>query len=162
MVFLLHLTTKDMKKISFIGLLTLMLSSFQLQAQVDVVTETKIWTLEECVRYALANNISIKQTELDSIDANINKRGAIGSFLPSVNGNMSHSWNIGLNQNITTGLLENQTTQYTAAGFNVGFDIYKGMQNQNRLRRANLSVIASKYQLTKIQEDVALNVANAI
>lgn len=161
MVFLLHLTTKDMKKISFIGLLTLMLSSFQLQAQVDVVTETKIWTLEECVRYALANNISIKQTELDSIDANINKRGAIGSFLPSVNGNMSHSWNIGLNQNITTGLLENQTTQYTSAGLNIGIDIYKGMQNQNRLRRANLSVIASKYQLTKIQEDVALNVANA-
>ena len=62
-----------MKKISFIGLIMLLLSSIQSQAQTDVVTETKIWTLEECVQYALANNISIKQTELDSIDANINK-----------------------------------------------------------------------------------------
>ena len=150
-----------MKKISFIGLLMLVLSSFQMQAQIDVVKETKIWTLEECVIYALDNNITIKQTELDTLDASINKRGAIGSFLPAVNGNMSHSWNVGLNQNITTGLLENQTTQYTAAGLNVGFDIYKGLQNQNRLRRANLTIIASKYQLTKIQEDVALNVANA-
>lgn len=150
-----------MKKISFLGLMTLVLSSFQLQAQIDVVKETKVWTLEECVRYALANNISIKQTELDSIDASINRRGAIGSFIPSVNGSMSHSFNVGLNQNITTGLLENQTTQYTSAGLNVGFDIYKGMQNQNKLRRANLAIIASKYQLTKMQEDVALNVANA-
>lgn len=46
-------------------------------------------------------------------------------------------------------------------GANIGIDIYKGLQNQNLLRRANLSVVASKYQLLKMQEDIALNVANA-
>jgi hypothetical protein len=43
----------------------------------------------------------------------------------------------------------------------VGVDIYRGLQNQNTLRRANLSIVASKYQLLKMQEDIALNVANA-
>jgi hypothetical protein len=43
---------------------------------------------------------------------------------------------------------------------NVGVDIYKGLQNQNTLRRAN-SIVAAKYQLLKMQEDIALNVANA-
>jgi hypothetical protein len=33
------------------------------------------------------------------------KKAAIGNFLPSLNANASHSWNIGLNQDITTGLL---------------------------------------------------------
>ncbi|HWR94794.1 MAG TPA: TolC family protein [Flavobacterium sp.] len=150
-----------MKKINFVSIAVFLIFSISIQAQVKIVTETKVWTLEECVNYALANNITIKQTELDSIDASIEKRGAIGSFLPTLNGNLSHSWNIGLNQDITTGLLKNQTTQFTAAGIGVGFDIYKGMQNQNRLRRANLSIVASKYQLVKMQEDVALNVANA-
>ena len=28
--------------------------------------QTKKWTLEECIQYALENNISIKQTELDA------------------------------------------------------------------------------------------------
>ena len=152
---------KYMRKLNFIGLLTILLLSASAQAQIEIVKETKIWTLEECVKYALANNITIKQTELDTVDAAINKRGAIGNFLPSVNANTSHSWNVGLNQNITTGLLENQTTQFSAIGANVGVDIYKGMQNQNNLRRAKLAIIASQYQLTKMQEDVALNVANA-
>lgn len=123
--------------------------------------QTKKWTLEECVTYALQNNISIKQSSFDAELAEITKKDAIGRFLPSANANASHSWNIGLNQNITTGLLENQTTQFTSAGLNVGVDIYKGMQNQNQLRRANLTKIASQYQLTKMQEDVSLNVVNA-
>lgn len=132
-----------------------MLFGFSIQAQ------TKKWTLEECVIYALENNITIKNTALDGELADIEKKGAIGNFLPTINANSSHSWNIGLNQNITTGLLENQTIQYTAAGVQVGVTIYNGLQSQKRLRRANLSKVASQYQLTKMQEDISLNVANA-
>jgi len=125
------------------------------------VGQDKKWTLEECVNHAVQNNILIKNSELDTELAAIEKKGAIGNFLPSVNANASHSWNIGLNQNITTGLLQNQTTQFTSAGLNVGVDIYNGLQNQHRLRRANISKIASQYQLLKMKEDIALNVANA-
>lgn len=127
----------------------------------SVQGQSKKWTLEECVKYALQNNISIKQSELDSKTALIDKKDAFGNFLPSFNASASHSWNIGLNQDITTGLLRNQTTQFTSAGANVGIDIYKGMQNQNALRKANLSIVAAKYQLLKMQEDISLNVANA-
>lgn len=146
---------KNMKKRFFLSLITIVAGCVTIQAQ------AKKWTLEECVQYAIKNNISIKQTELDSKVALIDKRGAIGKFLPSVNASASHSWNIGLNQDITTGLLQNQTTQFTSAGVNVGIDIYRGLQNQNNLRKANLSILASQYQLVKMQEDVALNVANA-
>jgi outer membrane protein len=37
----------------------------------------------------------------------------------------------------------------------------KELQNQNVARCENLSIVAAKYQLLKMQEDVALNVANA-
>ena len=124
-------------------------------------SQQKKWTLEECVNYAIQHNISIKQTNLDAETTNVSRKDAIGNFLPTVNANASHSWNIGLNQNITTGLLENQTTQFTSAGLNVNIDIYKGLQNQNQLRRANIAKIASQYQVTKMQEDVSLNVVNA-
>ena len=123
--------------------------------------QNKKWSLEECVNYALANNISIKLSDLDSKTASIEKNSAIGNFLPTVNASSSHSWNIGLNQNITTGLLENQTTQFTSVGLNAGVTLYNGLQNQNRLRRANLSIIAAQYQLSKMKDDVSLNVANA-
>lgn len=125
------------------------------------VAQTKKWSLEECVDYALKNNITIKQTELELKTADIDKKVAFGSFLPNLNANASHSWNIGLNQNITTGLLENQTTQFTAAGINSNIDIYNGLQNQNRYRRATLSKMAAQYQLDKMKDDISLNIANA-
>ena len=93
-----------MKKNSWISLVLISVISLSAQAQ------TKKWSLEECVNYAIQNNITIKQTELDTKTATIDKKGAIGNFLPSLNANASHSWNIGLNQDITTGLLRNQTT----------------------------------------------------
>lgn len=123
--------------------------------------QSKKWTLEECVRYALENNITIKQSELDLKNADIDKKAAFGNYLPSVNGNASHSWNIGLNQDVTTGILRNQTTQYSSVGINAGVDIYKGLQNQNTMRKAKLSIVASQYQLLKMQEDISLNVASA-
>jgi outer membrane protein len=123
--------------------------------------QSKQWTLEECVRYALDNNITIKLSELDVKNADIDKKDAFGKYLPSVSGSASHSWNIGLNQDVTTGLLRNQTTQYSSVGLNAGVDIYKGLQNQNTYRRTKLSIIASQYQLLKMQEDISLNVANA-
>lgn len=123
--------------------------------------QTKKWTLEECVRYAVQNNISVKQSELDEKAITIDKKDAKGNFLPTFNANASHSWNIGLNQDITTGLLRNQTTQFTSAGASVGIDIYKGLQNQNTLRKARLSIIAAQYQVLKMKEDISLNVANA-
>ncbi|MES2863301.1 MAG: TolC family protein [Bacteroidota bacterium] len=123
--------------------------------------QEKKWTLKECINHAIKNNISIKQSELDLQTTAISKKDAIGNFLPTLNASASHSWNIGLNQNITTGLLENQTTQFTSANLNANVDVFKGLQNVNQLRKAKLSIIASQYQLTKMQEDVALNVANA-
>jgi outer membrane protein len=144
-----------MTKKSFFSLVLLSLCSLSFQAQ------SKKWTLAECVDYAVKNNISIKQADLDNRIASIDKKSAVGNFLPTLNANASHSWNIGLNQNITTGLLENQTTQFTSAGLNSNVAIYNGLQNLNRLRRANLSIVAAQYQLTKMKDDVSLNVANA-
>ncbi len=146
---------EKMKKNIFLGLILLLFANLT-WAQTD-----KKWTLKDCVEYALLNNISVKQTDLGNRTAAVDKLSARAAFLPTVNAQTSHSWNIGLNQNITTGLLENQTTQFTSAGVNANITIYNGLQNINRLRRANLSILSSQYQLTKMKDDVSLNVANS-
>jgi len=128
---------------------------------VTVQAQEKKWTLKECVDYAIENNISVQQTQLNNELIDIEKKDAIGNFLPSFNANASHNWNIGLNFNPITNLAETQTFQNTGIGFNMGIDIYNGLQNQNRLRRANLNKIAGQYQLTKMKDDISLNVANA-
>ena len=90
---------------------------------------------KECVNHAITNNISVKQSELDLKNNQINKKMLLVIFyLISASG--SHSWNIGLNQNITTGLLQNQTTQFTSVEISSNVDIFKGLQNFNQLRKS--------------------------
>ena len=146
-------TIHKMKSVHFILILFF--------ACVASFAQEKKWTLKECIYHAIQNNITIKQSELDLQTSSVAKKDAVGNFMPNLSASTSHSWNIGLNQNITTGLLENQTTQFTSANLNANVDIFKGLQNVNQLRKANLAIIASQYQLTKMQEDIALNVANA-
>lgn len=138
-----------------IALLFILVLSYSTNAQV------KNWTLQECVEYAMKNNISVKQSELDVTLADIDKSSAIGNFLPSLNGQLSHSWSIGANTNPVTNVRENQTTQYTQVGLGSSVTLYSGLQNVNRYRRAKLAQLASQYQLTKMQDDISLYVANA-
>jgi len=121
----------------------------------------KKWTLRECVDYAIENNITVKQSENNIALAEVDKRGAIGSFIPTLNMNTSAGWNSGLTTDVTTGVLINQTTQTTNGGISSGVDIYRGLRNQNQLRRAELSILASQYQLDQSKDDISLFVINA-
>lgn len=143
-----------MKKISLLTLL--LFSTFLARAQ-----ENKKWTLQECVNYALENNISIKQSELDIELSELTKRDAIGNFLPNINASASNSWNTGLTQNVTTGILQTQTTRNFSAGVSASLNLFDGLQNFKQLQRAKISQLASQYRLEKMQDDITLFVADA-
>ena len=119
------------------------------------------WTLRDCVDYAIENNISVKQSENNIALAEVDKRAAIGNFIPNLNFNSSAAWNSGLTTDVTTGVLINQTTQTTSGGLSSGVAIYRGLRNQNELRRAELSILSSQYQLDKMKDDISLFVINA-
>ena len=119
------------------------------------------YSLSDCVGIALEKNISVKQSELDLQGADIDKLDAFWSFFPSINAQSQHTWNIGLSQNITNGLIENLTTQFSSFGGNAGIVLYNGKNNFNQLARANLNLISRQYQLEDMKDDISLFVANS-
>ncbi|MUP44496.1 TolC family protein [Gramella sp. BOM4] len=142
-----------MKNFCLLGILLLFFSS--------MIAQEKQWTLEECVNYALENNISVKQAELDVELSDIEKRAAVGNFIPSINGQATNSWNTGLTQDVTTGILVNQTVRNFSAGVTAGLTIFDGLRNFKQLQRARISRLASEYSLEKMKDDIALFVADA-
>ena len=118
-------------------------------------------SLKDCIDRAIEKNISIKNSSLDLLNSTENKKTAIGNFVPSFNINGNHSWNTGLTQNITTGILENQTTENSSMNMSVSVDVFNGLANIRRLHRANLDLLAKKYQLEDMKEDISLLVANS-
>lgn len=123
--------------------------------------QVKKWTLKECVDYALEKNINIKQAELDLSQSELNKKDVFGSFLPSFNASISHSWNIGLGQDPVTFDASTATTKNLSGGLGSNVDLYKGLQRINQMHRSNLTILASQYKLENMENDISLYVANA-
>lgn len=139
------------KKIVFF----LLLIGFQLSAQY------KKWTLEECVDYAIKNNISIKQSELDLKTSDVEKLEAIGGFLPTLNGNANYSINTGASINPVTNQFQNQTFKSFSASANSNIMLFNGLANWKTLQRSKLNQIANTYRLDKMKDDIALSIANS-
>jgi len=121
----------------------------------------KKWTLVECVEYALENNISIKQSELDVEAAEIDKLTATGNFLPSLSGTAGVSENTGLSFNPVTNNAQTTTFLSATGRINVGYTLFDGLRNVRELQRAKLTKLAADYQLDKMKDDISLFVANS-
>ena len=120
----------------------------------------KKWTLQECIQRALDENIQIRQAQLDVEAAALDKSDADGSFLPTLNANASVSENTGLNFDPTSNLAT--TTQFLSAsgGINTSYNLFDGLRNFKQVQRAKLSALAAQYGYEKLEDDIALNVAN--
>ncbi|HLS12246.1 MAG TPA: TolC family protein [Flavobacteriaceae bacterium] len=126
-----------------------------------VQAQTKEWSLQECIDYALDHNITIKQGELDKQLAEIDKTLAIGQMLPSINANINGSSNRGLSLNPTTNQLENATMLSASGAINAGVTLFEGLKKQRELQRTKINELAASYRLDKMKDDVVLHVANA-
>ncbi|QLG44528.1 TolC family protein [Costertonia aggregata] len=126
-----------------------------------VSAQQKKWTLQECVTYAMDNNLSIEQFELDFENAAIDKSDALGSFLPNLNASSSFNSNTGFSINPTNNLPTTSTANNINAGFSSNITLFDGLRNVHRFNRAKLNAIASQYRLDDLKDDIRLNVANA-
>jgi len=126
-----------------------------------VTAQQKKWTLEECVTYAVENNLTIAQYELDLENAKIDKSDAKGDFLPNLNGQVSTSGSRGLILDPTTNSLTTGTIYSASGNLTSGMTLFDGLRNIHRLNRAKLNAIANQYRLDDLVDDIRLNVANS-
>ena len=61
------------------------------------------WTLQDCIDYALQQNITIQQNRLQAVSAEIDVRNAKNDFLPSVSGSISQ--NLGYKPNAASSMM---------------------------------------------------------
>ena len=128
---------------------------------VNLYSQKTQFNLLECLALANENSIAIKQALLDLDNAYVSNTLAKSSFFPNINAQLNHSWNIGLNQNITTGILENITTQFSSAGVSMSNDIYNGGRKFLELYRSNLNILSKELNLEEIKDNISILVANA-
>ena len=124
------------------------------------IAQEKQWSLQECVNYALEHNISVQTTELTNKTNQQEIIAAKGRFLPSLGVNGSHSLSVGPRE-ITTNNFVDRTINTTNVSANVSQTIFDGYRNTNLYHQAKLNLESSQLELSRIKDDVSLNVVNA-
>ncbi|WP_233450939.1 TolC family protein [Hanstruepera ponticola] len=127
---------------------------------VSIAQEKRVWTLEECINYALENNISIKQTELDTETADQDLITAKGNFLPNLNANASQNWNFGsfIGQD---GNRVSRDSRGNSFGLNTGVTLFNGFRNTSIYKQAQLGIESSQLQLDILKDNISVNVVNS-
>jgi len=123
--------------------------------------QSKVWSLEECIKYAIDNNIQIKQ---QVIQTDVQKNSldlAKFQLLPSLNGQASHSYSFGRALDQNTYQFFNQTIQSDYFYLGGNMPVFNGLQNYNTIQKNKYQVLASEQDLKNISDNVALNVAVA-
>ena len=119
----------------------------------------QIWSLEDCIDYALKNNISLKQSEL-SIELNKNEYfQSKMELLPSVNISNSFNNNRGRYINPFTNEFDEEVSSSLNLSYNSNFSLFNGFKNINQIKKAANESLKSIYDLESAQNDLISSIA---
>ena len=118
------------------------------------------WTLEECVIYALENNISIKQTENALLINDQDIISAKGNFMPLFGINASQSLSLG-NIQVFDGQFIDRTFHSTNMGVSFSQTVFNGFRNTNIYKQSLINKEANLEDYKRIKDNVSLNVVNS-
>ena len=129
---------------------------------ISAFSQEKKWSLQECVSYALENNITIKKGENTLFINEQDIIAAKGSFLPSVSGNFGEGLSIGSGFDpVSNQRIINQTTHSFNYNFSVNQSVFNGFRTLNIYRQSQLNLEINELELARIKDDISLNVVNA-
>jgi len=121
--------------------------------------QSKKWSLEDCIQYAIEHNISIKQLVVQKNMAEVNLNTSQMSRLPNLNAGGGQNWSFGRTQ-VQSGLYENRNQSNTSLNVNSSVPLFTGFRIPNEIARDKLNLEASIQNLEKAKDDMALNVAS--
>lgn len=119
------------------------------------------WDLRRCVEYARANNISVRQTDLQSRFSELAYRQGKSSQWPSLNFTNSYAFRFGRAENPSTGILEDNNIFNINFGLNTQVGLFNWFSKRNTIEASRLTYEADAAQIKKVQDDISINVAVA-
>lgn len=131
------------------------------------VSAQQKWTLEDCIRYAIENNITLKKSQLSKQTATENLKQSKVALFPSLTAQTSQTlgyrpWTDEASITVTDGQVDTKTekTYYNGSyGVNAQWTVWNGNQNHNQVKLNRVSeekeALTVQETANTIQENIA-------
>jgi len=127
----------------------------------------KQWTLDDCINYAMQNNITLKQAKLKRQSATEDRKQSQAALLPTLSASTNQSvgyrpWQDAGTTTVTNGTVNtkvNKTYYNGSYGLNASWTVWNGGQNTNQLKMNRVSEeqadLSIQETANSIQEKIA-------
>lgn len=149
---------KTMQKKRMITGITLLLLSILFSLKVTAQVE-KVWSLEECINYALDNNINIKKQYLNiNYQEELLLQSKLG-MLPNINGYASHGYNWGQRIDPFTNEFATDRVRSNNLYLQGDLNIFSGFQQLNTVKKNKLNFQKAQFDADFFKDDISISVA---
>jgi outer membrane protein len=143
-----------MKRRLFTSIIALLLIS-----SVGAQNVPKQWTLEDCIRYAIANNVSLKQREQDEESRKIELNASQTAWIPNLNANFGQNLDFGRSPS-KEGVIVDRNSANSSLYLNLSMPIFNGLKIANDMAARKMNLMAATESLNKAKEDLELSIAS--
>lgn len=117
------------------------------------------WDLRKCVEYAIENNVSVRQADIQSRVSAILLKESRLQQIPSLNFTGNHGFQFGRSLDYTTNTYSDNNAMYQQFGLNTQVNLFNWNSQRNTIKANELNRQADEAAVDKAKNDIALNVA---
>ena len=119
------------------------------------------WDLQRCVDYALQNNISVKQSDVQARIAALQTKLAQGAIIPNLNFSTSAGGQFGRNIDPTSNQFVNNNLFFQSYNLQTSITLFNWFNIKNQVKAAQASEEAGRLDINRVKNDISLNVVAA-
>lgn len=121
--------------------------------------DSTIWDLRRCVEYAMANNIAVRQADIQARASEIVLKQSKYSRYPTLNYNLNHGFSFGRSLNRNTNVFQDANIMFQNQSLQAGVTIFNWNNINNTVAANGYAYEADKANVDKAKNDIGLNVA---
>ncbi len=119
------------------------------------------WDLQQCISYAVAHNIGLKQSALNNEINKNNSAQTKAGVLPSLNLGAQHTYNNGQKIDPYTNKFASSTVLSENFYGQAQITLWSGLYQYNNIKATEYNYLSGVENLKQLQNDLSLNIANA-
>lgn len=128
----------------------------QILCQPLIKPDSTTFSLQQCIEIAIENNTTIRDRNLQTQAADINKKQSLANFFPNLNGSAQQGVNFGRSIDPYSNSYVNQQVSYGNYFLGSSITLFHGLQLQNEIRQNVLLFEANKMQLQQAKDELTL------
>ncbi len=117
----------------------------------------QVWTMQQCIDYALEHNIGIQQSQLSRQNADYQYEMTKDSWLPSINASAGEYLGFGQSPSYT-GVYVPDNSSSTSVGLDVSLPLFQGLNIYNSTKSSYLNLQACTQDLEAAKRDLRLTI----